>query len=67
MIEYDYQKDNYESNLLVTQLRPIKDIFDIEKTTIYVVDQKEKMDLIKKIIEHYLNYIVNENFTAISK
>ena len=67
MIEYDYQKDKYESNLLVTQLRSIKDIFDIEKTTIYVVDQKEKMDLIKKIIEHYLNYIVNENFTAISK
>ena len=67
MIEDAYTKDNYESNLLVNQLRPITDIFNIEKTSVYIIDSKEKLEIIKKLIEHYLNFIVEINFGAISK
>ena len=67
MIEDAYTKDNYESNLLVNQLRPITDIFNIEKTSVYIIDSKEKLEIIKKVIEHYLKFIVEMNFGAISK
>lgn len=67
MIEEAYTKDNYETNLLVSQLKPISDIFNLEKTTIYVIDTKEKLEIIKKLIEHYLNFIVQINFNSISK
>ena len=67
MIEDAYTKDNYESNLLVNQLRPITDIFNIEKTSVYIIDSKKKLEIIKKLIEHYLNFIVEMNFGAISK
>ena len=67
MIEDAYTKDNYESNLLVNQLRPITDIFNIEKTSVYIIDSKEKLEIIKKLIEHYLNFIVEMNFGDISK
>lgn len=67
MIEDAYTKDAYESNLLVNQLRPITDIFNIEKTSVYIIDSKEKFEIIKKLIEHYLNFIVEINFGAISK
>ena len=67
MIEDAYTKDNYESNLLVNQLRPITDIFNIEKTSVYIIDSKEKLEIIKKLIEHYLSFIVEINFGAISK
>ena len=42
MIEEAYAKDNYETNLLVNQLKPISDIFNLDKTTIYIIDTKEK-------------------------
>lgn len=67
MIEEAYAKDNYETNLLVNQLKPISDIFNLDKTTIYIIDTKEKFEIIKKLIEHYLNFIVQINFTSISK
>lgn len=67
MIEEAYAKDNYETNLLVNQLKPISDIFNLDKTTIYIIDTKEKLEIIKKLIEHYLNFIVQINFTSISK
>ena len=50
MIEDAYTKDNYESNLLVNQLRPITDIFNIEKTSVYIIDSKEKLEIIKKLL-----------------
>ena len=67
MIEEAYAKDNYETNLLVNQLKPISDIFNLDKTTIYIIDTKEKLEIIKKLIEHYLNFIVQINFTTKSK
>ena len=53
MIEDAYTKDNYESNLLVNQLRPITDIFNIEKTSVYIIDSKEKLEIIKKLIGNF--------------
>jgi hypothetical protein len=31
-----------------------------------IIDCKEKMEMIKKIIEYYLNYVVEMNFESIS-
>ena len=46
---------------------PIQNIFDEESTTIYILETKEVLEIKKKVIETYLNFLVKDNFEMISK
>ena len=65
MLEDGYHNEKYDTNLLVTQLRPLTDVLNVDKTTVYVMDRKEKLDNIKLIIGAYLDFIVEKNYMTI--
>lgn len=67
MIDSTFVKDTFDRNLLVNEFKEIKNIFDIDEVSLYVIERKEKMEIKQKIIEHYLNYLVQQNFDRISK
>ena len=66
LIEKEYRNDNFEGNLLADRLTQIKNIFDEESTTLYILETKEILEIKKKVIETYLNFLVKENFELIS-
>jgi hypothetical protein len=61
-----YRKDNYNINLLVDELKNLENIFS-EKSYEMIIEKRENLETIKKIIEYYLNYVVEMNFDSISK
>ena len=67
LIDSAFVKDTFDIQLLVNELKEIKNIFDIEEVSIYVIERKEKMEIKQKLIEHYLHYLVQQNFQRISK
>ena len=67
LIDSAFVKDTFDIQLLVNELKEIKNIFDIEEVSIYVIERKEKMEIKQKLIEHYLHYLVQQNFKRISK
>ena len=67
LVEESYHKDKFEENLLIKEIKPIKNIFDIDSTSTYIIEKKEKMEISKKLIESFLNFLVKENFVKISK
>ena len=67
LIEKEYRNDSFEGKLLVDRLNQIKNIFDEESTTLYILETKEVMEIKKKVIETYLNFLVKDNFEMISK
>ena len=59
-------KDVYNTNLLANEVKSLDSIFsDVSFSSI--VDKKGNLEMIKKIIEYYLNYVVEINFDSISK
>ena len=66
LIEKEYRNDSFEGKLLVDRLNQIKNIFDEESTTLYILETKEILEIKKKVIETYLNFLVKENFELIS-
>ena len=66
LIEKEYRNDNFERQLLVDRLNQIKNIFDEESTTLYILETKEILEIKKKVIETYLNFLVKDNFDLIS-
>ena len=55
----------YDTNLLIDQLKTISDIFNTIKSFPEIMDKKEKLELTKKIITQYLNYLVSNHFEQI--
>ncbi len=58
-------KDKYNINLLVEEIRHFDKLFS-EQTRMSIISKRENLEMIKKIIEYYLNYIVELNFDSIS-
>ncbi len=65
MIDADYMKDKYNVNLLVEEVRYFDKLFS-ENTKTTIITKRENLEMVKKIIEYYLNYIVELNFDSIS-
>ena len=58
-------REYYDTNLLIDQLKTISDIFNTIKSFPEIMDKKEKLELTKKIITQYLNYLVSNHFEQI--
>lgn len=65
MIDSSYHKDKYEVNLFMNEVKPIQAILT-ENSFDYIIERQEKFEIIRKLIDHYLHYIVDQNFTSIS-
>ena len=65
VIDQNYTKENYDTNLLIDQLKSITNIFNTTKSFPELMDKKEKLELTKKIISQYLTYLVSQHFEQI--
>lgn len=61
-----YSNDIYNTNLLVNEMKNVEGIFS-ERTYDTIIEKREKLEMTKKILEHYLDYVVEINFDSISK
>ncbi len=66
ILDDSYIKDNYNTNLLINEVKSIENIFS-ERAYDKIIEKRENLEMIKKIIEYYLNYVVEMNFDSISK
>ena len=65
VIDQNYTKEYYDTNLLIDQLKSITNIFNTTKSFPELMDKKEKLELTKKIISQYLTYLVSQHFEQI--
>ena len=65
VIDLNYTREYYDTNLLIDQLKSISDIFNTVKSFPEIMDKKEKLELKKKIITQYLTYLVSKHFQLI--
>lgn len=65
IINEDYLKDNYSQHLLSNELKIFDNLLK-EDINFKLLDKREKLEMIKKIIEYFLNYVVELNFDSIS-
>ena len=65
VVDMNYIREYYDTNLLIDQLKSITDIFNTVKSFPEIMDKKEKLELKKKIITQYLTYLVSKHFQQI--
>ena len=65
MIDINYSREYYNTNLLIDQLKSIANIFNTTKSFPEIMERKENLEVIKKIISQYLEYLVSHNFELI--
>ena len=65
MIDQNYTREYYNTNLLIDQLKSINNIFNTTKSFPEIMDRKENLEIIKKIISQYIEYLVSHNFELI--
>ena len=65
MIDQNYTREYYNTNLLIDQLKTINNIFNTTKSFPEIMDRKENLEIIKKIISQYIEYLVSRNFELI--
>ena len=65
MIDQNYTREYYNTNLLIDQLKFINNIFNTTKSFPEIMERKENLEIIKKIISQYIEYLVSHNFELI--
>ena len=65
MIDQNYTREYYNTNLLIDQLKSIDNIFNTTKSFPEIMERKENLEIIKKIISQYIEYLVSHNFELI--
>ena len=65
VMDHNNTNEYYDTNLLVDQLKSISNIFNTTKSFPEIMEKKEKLELTKKIISQYLNYLVSQHFEQI--
>ena len=65
IIDQNYTREYYDTNLLIDQLKSISNIFNTTKSFPEIMDKKEKLEIIKKILTQYLTYLVSNHFEQI--
>jgi len=59
-------KDQYFQYLLSNEIKTINDLFN-SNSNLKLLEKRENLEMIKKIIDYYLIYVVELNFDSISK
>ena len=65
MIDQNYTREYYNTNLLIDQLKAISNIFNTTKSFPEIMNRKENLELIKKVISQYIEYLVSNHFELI--
>lgn len=65
IINEDYLKDHYSQHLLSNEIKFFENLL-IENINLKLLEKRENLEMIKKIIEYYLIYVVELNFDSIS-
>ena len=65
MIDQNYTREYYNTNLLIDQLKSIDNIFNTTKSFPEIMERKENLELIKKILSQYIEYLVSNHFELI--
>ena len=65
MIDQSYTREYYNTNLLIDQLKSIDNIFNTTKSFPEIMERKENLELIKKILSQYIEYLVSNHFELI--
>ena len=65
MIDHNYTREYYNTNLLIDQLKSIDNIFNTTKSFPEIMERKENLELIKKILSQYIEYLVSNHFELI--
>ena len=60
-----YIRENYDTNLLIKELKTIENIFNTNKSFPELMDKKEALEVKKNIITQYLNFLVSKHFQQI--
>ena len=66
IINEDYLKDVFSQHLLSLEVKNFENLLN-EDINMKLLEKRETLEMIKKIIEYYLNYVVELNFDSISK
>jgi hypothetical protein len=65
VIDENNLKENYNTNLLGDEIKTFQNLFT-EKAVTAIQGKRENLEMVKKIIEYYLTYVVELNFDSIS-
>ena len=65
MFDISCSREYYNTNLLIDQLKSIANIFNTTKSFPEIMERKENLEIIKKIITQYIEYLVSHNFELI--
>ena len=65
MFDISCSREYYNTNLLIDQLKSIVNIFNTTKSFPEIMERKENLEIIKKIITQYIEYLVSHNFELI--
>ena len=55
-----YQKYNYSISLFEKEITEINDFDNNEETMMNLIERRENLELMKKIIQYYINYIISK-------
>ena len=65
IVDHNYIREYYDTNLLMNELKSILNIFNSTKSIPELMDKKEKLEISKKIISQYITYLVSQHFEQI--
>ena len=65
IVDQNYTREYYDTNLLIDQLKPITNIFNTLKSFPEIMDRKEKLEIVKKIFSQYITFLVSQHFDQI--
>ena len=65
IVDQNYNREYYDTNLLIDELKSIPNIYNTTKSFPEIMDKKEKLEINKKIISQYITYLVSQHFEQI--
>ena len=60
LISHLYQKENYSISLFEKEISTIQNFDNNDETMMIIIEKRENLELIKKIIQYYINYIISK-------
>ena len=60
LISHLYQKETYSISLFEKEINTIKNFDNNDETMMIIIEKRENLELIKKIIQYYINYIISK-------
>ena len=60
LISHLYQKETYSISLFEKEINNIQNFNNNDETMMIIIEKRENLELIKKIIQYYINYIISK-------